>query len=201
MSTATSSQCLGVILAGGESRRMGRPDKFLMHWQGKSLLGHVIDRAAGQVERLVISANGDLERFKDYQLEVLPDRLEPQSGPLAGILSAMIWAREQNLPHAWLVCFASDTPEFPGTCVDAMFALAAKHPLEVVYASSGGFAHYTFSLWSMQTLPSLLAIYSAGERSLKRAALQFRHRACAFDGERFFNVNTPEDWQQLNRAL
>jgi molybdopterin-guanine dinucleotide biosynthesis protein A len=52
----------GLILAGGESRRMGT-DKALVTLSGRPMIEHVIARLGPQVEALAISANGDPARF------------------------------------------------------------------------------------------------------------------------------------------
>ena len=53
------SRILGVILAGGQSRRMGGGDKSLTDLGGQPLLAHVIARFAPQVATLILNANGD----------------------------------------------------------------------------------------------------------------------------------------------
>ena len=49
---------LGVILAGGQARRLGGGDKALRELAGKPLLAHAIDRLAPQVSDIIINANG-----------------------------------------------------------------------------------------------------------------------------------------------
>ena len=49
----------GVILAGGQARRMGGADKAFVTLAGRPLIAHVLDRLEPQVERVLISANGD----------------------------------------------------------------------------------------------------------------------------------------------
>ncbi|TKA96174.1 molybdenum cofactor guanylyltransferase MobA, partial [Cereibacter changlensis] len=61
----------GVILAGGEGRRMGGADKALLPLAGRPLLAHVRDRLEPQVEALALSANGDAARFAGFGLPVL----------------------------------------------------------------------------------------------------------------------------------
>ncbi|HUC72338.1 MAG TPA: NTP transferase domain-containing protein, partial [Stellaceae bacterium] len=54
---------VGVLLAGGQSRRMGGGDKALRLLGGISLLDRVIARLRPQVDALVLNANGDPSRF------------------------------------------------------------------------------------------------------------------------------------------
>ena len=64
----------GVILAGGRSSRMGGTDKALLPLAGETLLARAIARLAPQVSHIVISANGELNRFAQYALPVVADR-------------------------------------------------------------------------------------------------------------------------------
>ena len=73
---------------------MGGGDKCLLKLGSKTLLEHAIDRAEGQVEQLIINANGDPMRFGAIDLPVVPDSLDGFLGPLAGILAAMEWAAD-----------------------------------------------------------------------------------------------------------
>ena len=51
------SQITGLILAGGQGRRMGRVDKGLQLLQGRRMVDHVYQRLSPQVGGIVISAN------------------------------------------------------------------------------------------------------------------------------------------------
>src|ERR1700729_941613 len=100
----------GVLLAGGQSQRMGGGDKCLRLLAGKPILAHVIERAKPQVDALVLNANGDAARFAGFGLPVIGDSVTGFAGPLAGVLAGLDWA-VANLPDAELVAsFATDAP-------------------------------------------------------------------------------------------
>ncbi len=67
---------LGVILAGGQARRLGGGDKALRELAGKPLLAHAMDRLAPQVAQIVINANGDPARFDSFPAPVVADTVE-----------------------------------------------------------------------------------------------------------------------------
>lgn len=98
-------QPYGVILAGGQARRMGGGDKGRLRLGSATILGHVIARLEGQVARLALNANGDGARFDDLDLPVLPDTIDGFAGPLAGVLAGLDWAApstpSQGLITAW----------------------------------------------------------------------------------------------------
>ncbi|MBY0395351.1 MAG: NTP transferase domain-containing protein, partial [Thermoleophilia bacterium] len=89
-SPAVASPVLGLILAGGQARRMGGGDKPLLRLGGRTLLERVVERLGPQCGAgLVLSANGDPARFSGFPGPVLPDPVPDQPGPLAGILAGL----------------------------------------------------------------------------------------------------------------
>ena len=91
-------QPLGVILAGGQARRMGGGDKGLLTLGRGTILGRVIDRLEPQVAGLALNANGDATRFAAFGLPVLADSIEGFAGPLAGVLAGLDWAAANRAP-------------------------------------------------------------------------------------------------------
>ena len=57
MTESTYPTVTGIILAGGEARRMGGNDKGLIPYVNQPLIAHVIHHLAPQVEQLLINAN------------------------------------------------------------------------------------------------------------------------------------------------
>ncbi len=180
---------------------MGAEDKFFLEYQGKTLLQRAIDRAAPQVHKLIISANGDLARFNEQNLDIICDETKEQNGPLAGIVSAMQWAKNQGPSYTWFMSFASDTPHFPTHCVLALRAKAELEHKTVVYCRSGGRNHYAFALWSLASLPQLTAALSRGQRALHAVITSLPSASVEFNDtlNPFFNVNTPADWEKLRQ--
>src|ERR1700674_107635 len=111
---------IGVVLAGGQARRMGGVDKALVEVGGESLLMRTLDRARPQVKELVVNANGDPARFRRFNLEIVPDRVHGFLGPLAGILAGLEWIRENRPMARWLASFACDCPFFPADLVERL---------------------------------------------------------------------------------
>jgi molybdopterin-guanine dinucleotide biosynthesis protein A len=109
---------IGVLLAGGQARRMGGGDKCLVELGGKPLLAHAIERLRPQVDILLLNANGDPARFASFGLKVIADSVEGFAGPLAGILAGMEWAQAHQpgarfIDASVIVTVATDTPFFP----------------------------------------------------------------------------------------
>ena len=105
---ALVSDVLYLLLAGGQSRRMGGGDKCLQLLGGASLLSLIIGIFQPQVQSLLLNANGDPARFDAFGLPVRPDCFGEFEGPLAGILTAMKWAADEKAQ--WLFTVAGDAP-------------------------------------------------------------------------------------------
>jgi molybdopterin-guanine dinucleotide biosynthesis protein A len=94
---------VGFVVAGGQSRRMGR-DKALLPWGETDLLDHALARLRAVAEEVRILC-GPETRYLDRGLPVDTD-LVPGAGPLAGVLTALTAAPGRpglflavDLPH------------------------------------------------------------------------------------------------------
>ena len=115
-----------LLLAGGQSRRMGGGDKNQLHLGGKSVMQHVLDRVDRSDAPTVINANGDPKRFNEYGLPVIADVVDGYAGPLAGILTGLEWmaAHHSNCTH--LVSMATDAPFLPTDLALRLYAETRK---------------------------------------------------------------------------
>lgn len=180
----------GVILAGGQARRMGGGDKCLLPLAGdRVVLDEIVARLGAQVDCLAVSANGDAARFGSWGLPVLPDSMA-DAGPLAGVLAAMDWAQAQGC--ARVVTVAGDTPFFPA---DLVARLAAGR-CQVALAKTER-VHPVFALWDVALADDLRAALGAGTRRVLDFAGDQRAVEVAFPVtggvDPFFNINTPDD--------
>ena len=124
------AEVLGVILAGGLSRRMKGPEKSLLKLDGETLVCHVANRLKRQISDVILNANGDVSRFSELGLKVQQDTIEGFAGPLAGVLAGMRWA-EKNSEATHIITAAADTPFFPDTYVAQMLISAIKNESEI----------------------------------------------------------------------
>lgn len=207
------SAVTGVVLAGGQARRMGGGDKPLKLIAGRTMLDRVIARLAGQVNGIVLNANGDPARFAATGLPVAADPIEGFAGPLAGVLAGMRWAKA-NAPHArFVLTVAGDTPFFPLDLTARFLAATSADERTIALAETGGKAHPVFGLWPVALTDDLHDFLTHGE-TRKVLAWVDRHRrvdvpfeAITMKGttaDPFFNVNTPEDMskaEEIARAL
>ncbi len=190
-------EIVGVILAGGKSARMGGGDKCLSLLAGQTLLSRAVARARPQVNELILNVNGDPARFAGTGLMIIPDMIEDYAGPLAGILSALEWAREQRPLCSHVASFASDTPFFPADLVARLIRAAQEKQLPLACAASGGRAHPVFGLWPVALADDLRHAMTR-ENMRKVDAWTARHGVALAEYpvlpfDPFFNINQQED--------
>lgn len=198
--TALRHKVCGVLLAGGQSRRMGGGDKTLKTLAGKPILSHAIERLRPQVACLVLNANGDPERFADWRLPVQPDTVPDYAGPLAGILAGMEWAAK-FAPICDLVLSApTDAPFLPRDLADRLEEGMIDAGADIACAASGGRAHPPIALWPA-SLAEDLRLAMTQEAVRKVDVFTARYKLAQIDWpieplDPFMNVNTPEDLEK-----
>ena len=193
----------GVVLAGGQARRMGGVDKPMLEIAGKPMLERVVQRLTPQVETIVINANGDPGRFAPFGLPVVADTIEDHPGPLAGLLAGMRWAAIEAPEARFLVSVAADSPFFPHDLVAHLAEGCGRDEGTIALAASPAGTHPVFGLWPIAVADDLEEFLKSGE-SGKILTFADRHLRLnvPFDDivlpdgsavDPFFNVNTPED--------
>ena len=179
---------LGCIIAGGKSSRMGQ-NKALMMWRGKSLIAHVAERLAPQVDQLVINANGNREPFGFLGLPVISDQIATGT-PLSGLHAALTFAREGGF-HA-VITAPCDSPLLPPDLRSRLEGDGAA------IAASAGQAHYLTGFWPVSARDQfeLHAFRRVQDFAASVGARQVEWPTEGHDP--FVNLNTPEDLTGLS---
>ncbi len=212
-SEASRSLVTGLVLAGGRSRRMfgepGQSDKALLDLGGKSMIAHVVEALAPQAARVILSANGDPERFSQFGLPVVADTVPGHAGPLAGLLAAMAWVAHHAPETRYLASAPADAPFLPADLVARLFAAVADKPNAVALAASQDTVHHVVGLWPLSLADDIEAALRSGRRQV--SAFAGRHDAVivAFDVETrggrrvdpFLNANTPAELDEARALL
>ena len=199
-----SGRVVGVLLAGGQARRMGGGDKCLTMLDGAPLLQRVIERVQNQVDALVLNANGDPARFTAFGLPTVADVVEGYAGPLAGVLSGMAWARRHAPETRWVASFATDTPFVPTDLVARMVAAVAAPGTDLATVSCDGRAQPVFGLWPVALADDLRrSLEDEGVRKVDAWTARWRCADVGYAGagQPFFNINRPEDLVTAGKLL
>ncbi|MEL0022492.1 MAG: molybdenum cofactor guanylyltransferase MobA [Rickettsiales bacterium] len=196
---------LGLLLAGGQSRRMGGGDKCLRELAGKTLLQRIVERVQPQVGQLLLNANGDPARFAAFDLPIVEDVVDGFAGPLAGILTGLRWAQREAPQCCWVLSVPTDAPFLPLNLVARMLNAVADGKAELACAFSNGRTHPVVGLWRVDLADALEeALVKEDMRKIDRWTARYRLAVVEFDTnpiDPFFNTNRPEDLAEAARLL
>ena len=181
----------GLILNGGLSRRMGS-DKSKKMVSNKPLISLVVERAKSQVDYLAINSN---QKSSGNKIEIIPDCLPGNLGPLVGILSGLKWLEKNDDYFSnWLVIFPVDSPFFPENLVQCFFENLRDE--KIVMAKCKGRLHPVFSMWHTDNLELLEKFLMEGGRKIDLFSKKIKTRVVNFPFigyDPFFNVNNLDD--------
>ena len=198
-------ELVATVLAGGRAQRMGGGDKSLMTLAGRPMLEHVLARIEPQVGRILINANGDPARFDGWSLPVVPDGIEDFAGPLAGVLAGLDWVAAHAPNAGWMLSVPADTPFLPPDLVARLGAALESGQPDMACAASGGRVHHVVALWPLAERQALRrALLEEGLRKVECWTARYRLALAEFPVgavDPFFNVNTPDDIAEAERAL
>ena len=178
----------GIVLAGGQGRRMGGVDKGLQPLRGKPMIEWVLDRLKPQVAEVIVNANQNIEKYAAYGHRVVRDEIGGFAGPLAGLHAGLKFAR-----HPLLVTVPCDSPFLPADLVSRLQAALGANQLAV--AKTGEQAHPVFSLMKRDVRESLEAYLAQGGRKIDAWYAALKVVEVGFDDEAdaFRNINTLDE--------
>lgn len=192
----------GVILAGGESRRMGE-NKALMRLGDDSLIGHVIRRMRLVTDELLIITNSPTE-YAHLCLPMHGD-IVPHTGALGGVYTGLTFAS-----HDAVLCVACDSPFLEPKLLTYLAAALGEYDAVVPYT----FHHDKKQImlqtlcaaYSKRCLPiielmlqeSELRVHALHERTHIKRVSPDVWQPLDREGISFFNINSPEDFDRAD---
>ena len=199
MTMVNKENILGVILAGGQSRRMGNKNKLLATINNKSLLEITSNLVKNQLNRVIINSNIQVDSNNKLNFEIVPDEIDGYLGPLSGIFSAMKWAKKNFPDCQWIASFPVDSIFFPDNFIDVMISKIKKET-QIVCAKSNGRIHPVFALWSIVLVNDLeKALVKDGIRRIDEWTQKYNLEIVNFKFKKldpFFNINTFDDLEK-----
>ena len=180
----------GIVLAGGQGRRMGGVDKGLVDLAGAPMVAHVLARLVPQVCDVLINANQNLDRYRALGHPVVPDAVGGFAGPLAGLHAGMTQANRE-----FVVTVPCDSPFLPRDLVARLRAKLDEKDAQLAVAKTFDQPHPVFALVRRDLLPNLGAFLERGGRKIDAwyAALSFVEVAFDDEADAFRNINTADE--------
>jgi molybdenum cofactor guanylyltransferase len=177
----------GVILAGGLARRMNNQDKGLISFKGKPLVSYAVTAISAVANQVVISANRNIPEYKKFGLPVICDQTDSFDGPLAGVLSAMMYAKT-----GIIVVMPCDSPLITAKHLQKLLSTLADHNAEAAVAFDGQRLHPVILAIKANLIPNLEAYLQSGQRKMDAWLEQQDMVKADFSNEPdvFANINT-----------
>ena len=185
-----NSEVTGLILAGGQGRRMGNVDKGLELFRGKRLIDHVYERLAPQVGGIIINANQNHDAYKTFGVRVVSDAIGNFAGPLAGLHAGLSVSR-----RPYLASVPCDSPFLPEDLVERLMARLNESGADLAVAKTGDQPHPVFCLARRSVLEHLTNFLKGGGRKIDAWYASLAVAEVKFDdqAEAFSNINTREE--------
>jgi molybdenum cofactor guanylyltransferase len=178
----------GLVLAGGQGRRMGGVDKGLQMLRGKPMAQWALERLAPQVGEVLINCNQNLEAYARFGHRLVSDEIGGFAGPLAGLHAGL-----KAASHPLVVTVPCDSPFLPLDLVERLETQLGEKDLAV--AKTGDQPHPVFSLVRHDVLENLEQFLRTGGRKIDAWYASLRTVEVSFDdeAEAFRNINTLEE--------
>lgn len=197
-----------IIIAGGQSRRMGE-DKALLKLGGVTILEKMIQELEPVASRIVIAAGNKEKLYRSlFDKEVVTD-IYADAGPLAGLHAGLSASTDD-----WNIAVACDTPFANRGLFQAMLSFTSISEMgdyrrgepEAVVASVAGRVHPLLAVYRRSVLPSLEQELREGNHKMMNwlNGLQVVYvdgptlaaGAGISEEQLAFNMNQPEDYAQ-----
>ena len=184
-----SSAVTGLILAGGQARRMGGMDKGLVEIYGQTMCQRVINLLAPQVGEILINANRNQDRYRTFGTQVVPDYLSGYLGPLAGLASGMMSAQTP-----WVITVPCDGPFLNEDYVTRMMQ-QVNMETNIVVARDSVRHQPTYMLAQTSLVDDLKTFLEGGDRKIDRWFVKHNYTTCDFSDspDCFININSEDE--------
>jgi molybdopterin-guanine dinucleotide biosynthesis protein A len=178
----------GIVLAGGQGRRMGGVDKGLQPLNGRPMVAWAIERLAPQVDEILLNANQNAEAYAKLGHRVVPDSVGGFAGPLAGLHAGLGAAS-----HPLVVTVPCDSPFLPLDLVARLKQQLSQN--EIAVAKTGRQPHPVFALVRRSVLPHLERFLAGGGRKIDAWYATLSVVEVSFDDQpdAFRNINTLDE--------
>ena len=194
---------LGVVLAGGQSKRFGQ-DKSQVQLGGKILIDYILLEILDQFNEILIISNNDIKFLNSKKITKIED-YKKDLGPLGGVLTAIKWIKKNNRDYKWISTFPSDTPFFKKKYLSNFIKNIDDKKSKLFFIKSNDKRHNIFGLWSTELLDRLEDdVTNKGERKVEIWANKVGVKTINMEfknNDPFFNINTKEDLEKAKELI
>ncbi len=188
----------GIILAGGQSRRMGR-DKALIAFEGRPIIAHVIDTLRELSDDVLVVSNRSAA-YESFGIRIVPDA-DPPGGPLGGISAGLAAAQ-----HDLAIVVACDMPFLNTQLLHSLVERAVN--VDAVVPLTGDQFEPLHAVYRRTCLAAINRHLAGGDRRVISFFDEVRVKAVPETdwqlidptGRSIANLNTPDDLLQLHQA-
>jgi len=193
---ARSSLRGAIILAGGDSKRLGQP-KALLDFNGKSLIAHMVEILQGSFDQITLVTDRP-ELYNHLPVKIIGDLLKQElKSPLRGIHAGL---SSSNLPYQFVI--ACDMPFLQPDLIDFMAKYAPDY--DAVVPCIGSYYQPLHAYYSRRCIEIIEKQISEGHYKVTDfySKLTIRYIDSAeiakYDPEElsFININTWPDYEQ-----
>ncbi len=188
----------GMVLAGGQSRRMGRDKGLLRYFSDahREVLYALLKRYCA---RVFLSVNAHQPQVRPEAFEYLVDQPEySDNGPIGAVLGF----RDAH-PGAGLLLVSCDLPFFDETAAEALLgARDLSRPATAFVNPENNRPEPLVTIYEAAFLEALPRHFAAGSRSLQKIMLAHNPVLITdFDPRWIHSADAPEDYERARRAL
>jgi molybdenum cofactor guanylyltransferase len=185
--------CTAIILAGGQSRRMGR-DKALLPWRGTTLIQYLYQRLAPRFAEILISSQRP-GQYANVGARVVPDE-EGGRGPLMGIYCGL--KASSNEVNVFIPC---DLPRVPLTLIRRLLSYANEYEI-VVPSLEDGRTEPVLAVYTKAILPVVRRMLKTNQLTVSALFPHCKTRVVVVKnaGSWYGNLNTPDDFCRWKKA-
>lgn len=178
-----------VVLAGGLARRMGGTDKGLVDLAGRPMISYAVSVVEEVTMHIVINANRNTALYAALGHDVVPDALDGNLGPLAGLSAAM-----DTLQTDLVFMCPCDSPFMTAELIRRLAASFDDKDIDIAVAFGADRMQPVFAVVRSSLKDSLDQFLEQGERKIDKWYAQHRVKEVSCDdlSDAFLNINTEE---------
>lgn len=189
-----------IVLAGGQSRRLGR-DKALLPWQGRTLIEHIVAQLKELSDDVLVITGTERRYCELLDVPIFADEIK-NIGPMGGLYTGLTHARSE-----YSLVVACDMPLFTRAIIDLLRS-ELDSSVRAVVPEVQGHRVPTLAIYHKECLAVIERLLTQGNTALQalldsaptKVIPETQLRIIDPELRTFTNLNTLEDWEKLTHS-